>query len=86
MKQIGLEIYDTEGKARNYIEILKDLKRITIEMDEESKNNLIGDLFNQRSRRAIQIMMNDMGGLQKKCLRSGQNQLGTLPGPMISIA
>ena len=66
MKQMGLEAYDANtGKARNYIEILRDLKRITIDMSEESRANFIGTLFNERSRRAIQIFMADMTGLNK---------------------
>lgn len=65
MKQIGLETYDAEGKARGYMEILGDLKAVTAEMTDEHQNAMLGAMFNERSRRAIQIFLNDMERLEE---------------------
>lgn len=65
MKQIGLETYDAEGKARGYMDILKDLKSVTAEMTDEHQNAMLGAMFNERSRRAIQIFLNDMERLEE---------------------
>ena len=62
MKQFNIEMYD-DGKARNYIEVLKDLRQTYYTLDEAGQNALLKGMFNERSRRAIQIYMQNLDEL-----------------------
>ncbi len=53
IQDLGLEVFDTEGKFKSIIEIAKDLRAKTKDLSTEAKAAVFGDIFSKQGARAI---------------------------------
>lgn len=65
MNDLGIEIYNSDKTSRNYIDVLGDLRQTYYTLNEESRNAMLKGMFNERSRRFIQIAIKDYDQLKK---------------------
>lgn len=59
MKQMGLELYDSNNKLKDYTEILGELKRVTDGLGEKGKLAFLQDLFDERGAKAANALLSD---------------------------
>lgn len=65
MKELGIEIYNSDKTSRDYIEVLGDLRNTYYSLNEESRAAMLRGMFNERSRRLIQIAIKDYDQLKE---------------------
>lgn len=65
MQDIGLKLYTSEGQIKSFTEVMADLKQKTISLNEESRNRLLGDLFDERGMKAASALLSDFGLLER---------------------
>lgn len=65
MKELGIEIYNSDKTSRDYIEVLGDLRNTYYSLNEESRAAMLRGMFNERSRRFIQIAIKDYDQLKE---------------------
>ena len=57
MGELGLEVFDTEGKMRSLQDIMHDLGEATKDMTEEEKTEYIAGIFNARDLSAVNALL-----------------------------
>ena len=60
MKQLGIEVYDTEGNLKKMAQIIPELATAFVGLNEKTKNEALKDLFNERGRRAAAALIKDV--------------------------
>ncbi len=61
MQDLGLKVFDTEGKMRPLNEVFKDLDGILATMNDEDKTNVLNEIFNKTDLKAAQAMLAGCG-------------------------
>lgn len=65
MKELGLQVYDSQGKMRDLNDILTDLNRLTSDMSQEEKTQLIRKIFKQTDISAVNALLKSTNGEYK---------------------
>ena len=60
LKQYGIEAHNLDGTAKTLTEDIEQLHVVTSTMSERAKADFLGSIFNNRSVKAVGILLNDM--------------------------
>lgn len=58
MKQMGLDVYDANGKMRSLPEIMGDIQKATEGMDQKSKDAITSGIFNKTDLASVNALLN----------------------------
>ena len=76
LKEIGVSVFDSEGKMRDYTDVLDDLRSKTQGMTDEARSGVMKDIFGTDGLRAANILLKSSGkefdDLKTKVTASGQ--------------
>ena len=61
MKQLGLNVYDAEGKMRPMNEILKDLNSSMGDMTDQQKQDVLSTIFNKADLKSVNALLDNCG-------------------------
>ena len=75
MEQLGFSAYDSLGHLKPFEQQLKELRDAMANLGEQSRNTVLTDLFNERSRRGAAALLKDFDDLEMRIerLRTGAN-------------
>lgn len=59
MQQVGLELFDANGKMKDFTQTIQDLRQVTSQMNEESKLAFLNDVFGERGAKAINAILSN---------------------------
>ena len=57
MQQLGLKVYDSEGNMRSMVDIVKELKEKTKDMDQASRDAVVSGIFNKTDLAAVNALL-----------------------------
>ena len=61
LKNLGVDIYDTNGNLRSTNDIFTDLNASMVKMSDAEKNNALSTIFNKRDLKGVQALLGGMG-------------------------
>lgn len=60
MEELGVSVYDADGNARNFLDIIGDLDKAMSGFDQETRDSYLGDLFDRTNVGGVRTLMDNL--------------------------